>query len=166
MSWLNNVQNKKLSGHVQVLSGGDKGRFHWKGSRELPRQCKCGTSCFTYTTWCKYQNSANWTLKILFAFYWTFIRRTDAEVPILWLPDAKSWLIRKDPWCWERLRVGGEGGDRGWDGWMASPTQWTWVWADFRRWWRAGKPACCSPQDCKELNLTEQGNDGSILNIK
>ena len=36
------------------------------------------------------------------------------------------WLIWKDPWCWERLKAGGEGDDRGWDGWMASPTQWTW----------------------------------------
>ena len=39
----------------------------------------------------------------------------------------------KRPWCWERLRAGGEGGSRGWDGWMASPTQWTWVWAHSRR---------------------------------
>ena len=37
-------------------------------------------------------------------------------------------------------RAGGEGDDRGWDGWMASPTQWTWVWANSRRWWRTGKP--------------------------
>ena len=43
-------------------------------------------------------------------------------------------------WCWERLRAGGEGEDRGWDGWMASPIQWTWVWADSGRWWRTGKP--------------------------
>ena len=35
----------------------------------------------------------------------------------------------KRPWCWERLKAGGGGDDRGWDGWMASPTQWTWVWA-------------------------------------
>ena len=46
----------------------------------------------------------------------------------------------KRPWCWERLRAGGEGDDRGWDGWMASLTQWTWVWASSGRWWRTGKP--------------------------
>ena len=40
------------------------------------------------------------------------------------------------PWCWERLRAGEEGDDRGWDGWMASPTQWTWVWASYGSWWR------------------------------
>ena len=47
---------------------------------------------------------------------------------------------QKRPWCWERFRAGGEGDDRGWDGWMASLTQWTWVWASSRRWWRIGKP--------------------------
>ena len=40
-------------------------------------------------------------------------------------------------WCWERLRAGGEGDGRGWDGWMASPTQWTWVWVMDREAWRA-----------------------------
>ena len=38
----------------------------------------------------------------------------------------------KRPWCWERLKAAGEGGDRGWDGWMASRTQWIWVWANSR----------------------------------
>ena len=41
---------------------------------------------------------------------------------------------------WERLRAGGEGDDRGWDGWMASPTQWTWVWVGSGSWWWTGKP--------------------------
>ena len=70
---------------------------------------------------------------------WIFIGRTDAEARTLWPPDAKSRLIRKDR-CWERLKAGGEGDDRGWDGWMASLTQWTWVWASSGKWWRTGKP--------------------------
>ena len=41
----------------------------------------------------------------------------------------------KRPWCWKRLKVGREGDDRGWDGWMASPTQWIWVWVNSRCWW-------------------------------
>ena len=51
---------------------------------------------------------------------WVFIGRTDAEAetPILWPPDGKNWLIWKRPWCWKRLKAGGEGDDRGWDGWM------------------------------------------------
>ena len=45
----------------------------------------------------------------------------------------------KRPWCWERLRAGGEVDDRGWDGWMASPTQWTWVWVNSGSWWWTGR---------------------------
>ena len=73
---------------------------------------------------------------------WVFIGRTDveAETPILWPPDAESWLIWIRPWCWERLRAGGEGDDRGWDGWMASLTRWTWVWVDSGSWWWTGRP--------------------------
>ena len=47
---------------------------------------------------------------------------------------------RKRPWCWERLRAGGEGDGRGWDGWMASPAQWIWVWVNSRSWWWTGRP--------------------------
>ena len=79
---------------------------------------------------------------------WVFFRRIDAETeaPVLWPPDVKSQLIRKDPppkkrpWCWKGLKAGGEGDNRGQDGWMASLTQWTWVWASSRRWWRTEKP--------------------------
>ena len=45
----------------------------------------------------------------------------------------------KKPWCWERLKVGGEGDDTGWDGWMASPTQWTWIWINSGTWWWKGR---------------------------
>ena len=44
------------------------------------------------------------------------------------------------PWCRERLKAGGEGDNRGWHGWMASPTQWRWVWVDSRSWWWTGRP--------------------------
>ena len=46
----------------------------------------------------------------------------------------------KRPWCWEGLRAGGERDDRGWDGWMASPIWWTWVWENFGSWWWTGRP--------------------------
>ena len=73
---------------------------------------------------------------------WIFIGRTgaEAETPVLriiWFKELTRW---KRPWCWERLRAGGEGDNRGWDGWMASPTQWTWVWASSRSWWWTGRP--------------------------
>ena len=45
----------------------------------------------------------------------------------------------KKPWCWKRLKAGGEEDDRGWDGWMASLTWWTWVWVNSMSWWWAGR---------------------------
>ena len=71
---------------------------------------------------------------------WIFIGRTDAEAatPIFWTPDVKNWLIWKHPDA--GLKKGGEGDDRGWDGWMASLTQLTWAWVSSRSWWWTGKP--------------------------
>ena len=54
-----------------------------------------------------------------------------------WCKESTHW---KRPWCWERLRAWREEGDRGWGGWMASSAQWTWVWANSRKWWRTEKP--------------------------
>ena len=56
---------------------------------------------------------------------------------------ATSWeelTHWKRLWCWERLGAGGEGNNRGWDGWMASLTRWTWVWVNSRGWWWTGRP--------------------------
>ena len=61
-----------------------------------------------------------------------------AETPVLWPPHAKSWLIGKDSDA-ER-GAEGEGDDRGWDGWMASPTRWTWVCVNSGCWWWTGRP--------------------------
>ena len=70
---------------------------------------------------------------------WIFTGRTDAEAetPILWPPDLKN-LER--PWCWERLHVEGEVDGTGWNGWMASPTQGTWIWVSSGSWWWTGRP--------------------------
>ena len=69
--------------------------------------------------------------------------RTDieAETPVLWPPDAKSCLFWKDADAGKDWgQVGGEGDDRGWDCWMASLTQWTWVWVNSGSWWWTGRP--------------------------
>ena len=72
---------------------------------------------------------------------WVFTGRTDAEAetPIMatWCRELTHW---KRPWCWERLRMRGKGDNRGWDGWMASSTRWTWVWVDSGSWWWTGRP--------------------------
>ena len=61
----------------------------------------------------------------------------NSNILATWCKQLTHW---KRPWCWERLKAGGEGDDRGWDGWMASPTWWTWVWASSRSWWWTGRP--------------------------
>ena len=78
---------------------------------------------------------------------WVFIGRTDAEAeaPTLWPPDAKNWFIwekkkKKKPWCLGRLKEGVEGDNRGWNGRMTSPTQWTWVWVSPGSCWGTGTP--------------------------
>ena len=72
---------------------------------------------------------------------WIFIGRTDAEaeVPILFHLIGRADSLERTL-SWERLKAGQEEDDRGWNGWMASPTQWTWVWASSGRWRRTGKP--------------------------
>ena len=56
---------------------------------------------------------------------------------VTWCKQPTHW---KRPWCWERLKAGGKGADRGWEGWMVSPTWWTWIWASSSSWWWIGKP--------------------------
>ena len=69
--------------------------------------------------------------------YWVFIGRTDveAETPNTLATWCKELTHLKRPWFWERLRAGGEGDNRGWDDWMASLIQWTWVWVNYRSWY-------------------------------
>ena len=88
-----------------------------------------------------------------------FIGRTnaEAETPILWPPDAKSWLTGKDPDAgkdWGRRRRD----DRGWDGWMA--TQWTWVWASSGSWWWTGKPG-----RLQSMGLQRVGHNRTAIEI-
>ena len=66
-------------------------------------------------------------------WYWRWNSNTLAT----WCEELTHW---KRLWCWERLKAGGKGDDRGWDGWMAWPTQWTWVWVNSGSWWWTGRP--------------------------
>ena len=74
---------------------------------------------------------------------WIFIRRTDAqaETSKLLQPDVKNWLIWKDPDAGKDWRREEKRDDRGWDDWMASPTQWTWVWVNSGSCWWTGRPS-------------------------
>ena len=90
-------------------------------------------------------------------WYWSWNSNTLAT----WWEELTHW---KRPWCWEGLRAGGEGDDRGWDGWMASLTQWTWVWINSGSWWWTGRPGVLRFMGSQrvghdwatELNWTEQ----------
>ena len=80
------------------------------------------------------------TVKEISPEYLLWRTDADAETLILWPPDAKNWLIGKDSDAGRGLGAGGEGNDRGWDGWMASLTRWMWVWVNSMSWWWAGRP--------------------------
>ena len=97
-----------------------------------------------------------WCWRSLLRVTWT-ARRSNQSIlkeisPVLWKDWCWSWSSNtlatwcekpthwKRPQFWERLRAGGEGDDRGWNGWMASLTQWTWVWVNFGSWWWTGRP--------------------------
>ena len=71
---------------------------------------------------------------------WIFTGRTGAWSSNTLATWWEELTHLKRPWCWKSLKAGGEGDDKGWDGWMASLTQWAWVWANSGSWWWTGKP--------------------------
>ena len=83
---------------------------------------------------------------------------------------CKELTHLKRPWCWERLKVG-EGDNRGWNGWMASSTQWTWVWVNSGSWWWTGRPGVLQSMGLQrvrhdwatELNWTDSSSIFSSL---
>ena len=77
-----------------------------------------------------------------------------------WCEELTHW---KRPWCWERLKVGGEGDDRGWDGWMASLTWRTWVWVGFRSWWWTGRPGVLQSMGLWSRTQLSDGTELTIL---
>ena len=88
---------------------------------------------------------------------WDFFGRNDAEAetPVLWPPQVKSWLIGKDSDAEEGLGAGGEGDDRGWDGWMASRTRWMWVCVNSGSWWWTGRPGVLQFMGSQRVGMTE-----------
>ena len=77
-------------------------------------------------------------------WYWSWNSNTLAT----WCEELTH--LRR-PWFWERLRAGGEVDNRGWDGWMASPTQWTWIWASSGSWWWTGKPGVLRSMESQRI---------------
>ena len=76
---------------------------------------------------------------------------------------CKELTDLKRPWCWERLKAGGEGVNRGWNSLMVSLTHWTWIWANCRR-WRTGKPGVLQSWGCREWDTIWRLNNNKIQN--
>ena len=100
---------------------------------------------------------------------WIFIGRTDAEAeaPVLWPPDAKSWLIRKNPDAGEDWRQEKKGMT---EDEMVGCYHWLsrWVWANSRRQWRTESLVCCSLWGCKESDTTEwlsNNKNAQLVNV-
>ena len=98
---------------------------------------------------------------------WVFFGWNDAkaETPVLWPPHVKSWLIGKDSDAGRDLGAGGEGDDRGWDGWMASPTRWTWVWVNSGSWWWTGRPGVLWFMGLQRVGPTERLNWTELISF-
>ena len=78
------------------------------------------------------QTSLCWGKSVLNNHWKDWCWSWSAKSLATWCEELTHW---KRPWCWERLKAGEEGDDRERDGWMTSPTQWTWIWASSGSWW-------------------------------
>ena len=129
-------------------------------------------SPFHFIFWSNYQNALHfletsvWSYNLLHCKSLRFQRekKTSGVLTSLSLYHGQSSQqlnsknLREIPCCWERLRAGGEGGDRGQDGWMASPTRWTSVWASSGSWWWTGKPGVLQSWGCKDQTWLNNNN--------
>ena len=99
---------------------------------------------------------------------WDFFRGNDAEAETPLATSCEELTHCKRLWCWEGLGAGGEGDDRGWDGWMASLTRWTWVWMNSGSWWWTGRPGVLWFMASQRIGhdwMTELNWTESLLNI-
>ena len=96
--------------------------------------------------------SPSWRRSILGVYWRDLCWSWNSNILATWCEEQTHG---KRPWCWERLRAGGEGDAKWWDGWIASQTQWTWVWVNSGSWWWTGRFGCWGTWGHKELHMTE-----------
>ena len=121
--------------------------------------CGVGEDSWESLGWQGHPTSPSYRRSVLGVHWKDWCWSWNSSTLATWCEELTHW---KRPWCSERLKAGGEGDDRGWDGWMASLTQWTWVWVNSKSWWmgRAGMLQSMGLQRVghdwvTELNLTE-----------
>ena len=113
--------------------------------------------------------SPSWRRSVLGVHWKDWRWSWSPDTLVTWCEELTHW---KRPWCWERLKVGGEGDDRGWDGWIASLKWWTWVWVSSRSWWWTGKPGVLQSMGSQrvrhdwatELDLWQRHNNNIPFN--
>ena len=102
-----------------------------------------------------YPTSPSWRKPVLGVHWKDWCWSWNSNILANWCEELTHW---KRPWWWKRLKAGGEGDDRGWDGWMASVTWWTGVWVSSGSWWWTGRPGVLQPMGLQESDTTEQLN--------
>ena len=116
-----------------------------KGLSEIPFQSKGYSLCIIWAWVVHYWGTLNIHWKD-WCCSWSF------NTLATWCGELSHW---KRPWCWERLMAKGEGGSRGWDSWMASPTEWTLIWANPGRQWRTGKSGVLQSMRSQRVRKTK-----------
>ena len=147
---------------------------HYFAKKGLSSQSYCFSSSYVWMWELDYKESwvlKNWCWRLL-RFCWTarranqsILKEISPEYSLeglmlgwncntwaIWCTEITHW---KRPWCWERLKVGGKGDDRRWDGWIASLTWWTWVWASSGSWWWIGRPGMLQSMGSQRVDMTE-----------
>ena len=85
----------------------------------------------------RHPTSPSWRRSVLSVLWKDWCWSWNSNILATWCEELTHL---KRPWCWKRLKAGDEGDDRGWAGWMAALTQWTWVWVKSGSWWWTGRP--------------------------
>ena len=102
-------------------------------------ELKCGVGEDSWESWTARRSNQSILRKSALNIHWKdWCWSWNSNILATW---CKELTHLKRPWCWKRLKAGEERDDRGWGGWMTSPTQWTWVQVNSRSWWRTGRPA-------------------------
>ena len=145
MRWLDGITDSKDTSMSKLRDGEGQGGLacydSW-GRKESDRTERLNWTISLNLLYCKWfiYSPESWSY---FRLSWpvgVYLIEVDAKAPVLWPPDAKSLLIRKDPDAGRDWGQEEKGAYIGWDGLMASPTWWTWVWASSENWWWTGRP--------------------------